>query len=947
MSLVRAAAAAFLSTLISTTVWAATPVSAAPGDTGVDRFGGCIAADKSGQILVMIDESGSLQDTDPRDERVDAAKYLVSQLAEFANDSGISLQVSVAGFSDTYHQELGWTALTDANLATVDSSLDAFRDRDSGEDTDYWLALDGARATLADAPEPAEGQRCQALAWFTDGKLDYSPRADVEKPYAPGQPIDSAEAVAATVAVARDSICRDRGLADQLRSSGVVTFAIGLSPDPQQAADFDLLKAIATGQPSGAIASCGAIRSPAPGDFFLAQNIEDLLFAFDAFSTPGQAPTQFSSGACARVICDEAKHRFVLDRSVRAVSVLAAADRPGLVPHLVAPNGTAAALDKGPATIDLDGVTVDYRPQGDKSVSFRMSGSSAPQWQGAWALVFVDPAGDASAKTRSSIHISGDLYPAWPDAKAATVHSGDGDVPATFAMVDSRQQRVDAASLLGRAGLSAAFVDASGVQHPLIDAIPKERIDQPQSLNFTGVQPGAGILRLTLDITTADATTPQGATVPGTALAPQRVDLPLTVAPPVGYPTVGDRVDFGSVEGAGTFSATLPITGVGCAWLAESQTTVKAAPDGVGDVALTSAANSTDTCVKPDDGQPQTLPVDIAIPAAANGAVNGTVTIMAAPSDGTAEPIPVTVPFTLELAKPLNTVNLVLALIAALILGPGIPLLLLYLSKYLVTRIPARALRAEAVPVRVAGGTVSRDGRPFAVRDGELVNLVAGLDKPARRLQIGPATLRTHIGWSPFGAGYVIASAPGHAGAAGRSGATHGKTPDAKLPLAVHNTWFVLHDPTGPPEAATVVLLVSGDADRSRISALTDEVSSSLPQILPRLRARAAPSESTPAGDTGGSADNPFSGGSPTRQESNPFAAGGPAADGSPFAAGGGVGGANPFGAAASEPTSSNPFGSSPPARGSSGAGRNPFGTSGSESAGPPSGAGNDDNPFK
>lgn len=38
---------------------------------------------------------------------------------------------------------------------------------------------------------------------------------------------------------------------------------------------------------------------PTPGDFYLAQNIDDLLFAFDAFSSPGQAPLENETGVCA------------------------------------------------------------------------------------------------------------------------------------------------------------------------------------------------------------------------------------------------------------------------------------------------------------------------------------------------------------------------------------------------------------------------------------------------------------------------------------------------------------------------------------------------------------------------------------------------------------------------------------------------------------------------
>ena len=916
----------------------APPGVALTGETGVDRFGGCLAAHKSGQLLLMIDESGSLKETDPQDNRVTAAKYLAQQLTQFSADSGITLEVALAGFSEDYRQVLDWTKLDPANLPAVEAGIDGFKDRDTGQDTDYLVALDGARSTLAQAPKPAEGQRCQALAWFTDGKLDFNQR-DASKPYAPEQNLNSQAGIDATVRAAQDSICRDRGLADQLRSSDIVTFGIGLAPKPEQGADFDLLKAIVTGEPTGAVSSCGAIRNPTPGDFYLAQNIDDLLFAFDKFSTPGQPPIEITSGACARQICEEAKHRFVLDRSVRSVSVLAAADRTGLTPYLVAPDGASAALNAGPATVDLGGVKIDYLPEGEKSVSIRMSNSQAPQWQGVWALVFVDPVGDATAKTRSSIHISGDLYPAWPDATKTTLHSRDDNVAVTLAVVDGRKAPVDPATLLGQASLSAVLVDVKGGEHPVATDLPKDQIGSPQVLDLSQVPPGAATLQLVLNVTTADAHEPSGAVVPGTQLAAQRVDLPITIDPPVGYPKVADRIDFGSLQGAGSFPATVAVTGPGCAWLADDATTVAAEPDGVGAVNVGSSVNSATNCVKPAENQQESLPIELKIPAAGNGAVNGTVTVMVAPADGTAEPIAVDVPFTASLHKPLNTTNFILALAVALILGPGVPLLLLYLSKWLVTRIPAKALRAQQIPVRLSGTSVLRDNSPFGVRDGELVNLVQGLDKPARRLDLDGVTLRTRIGLSPFGAGFVVASAPGRAGAAGKSAAMHGKTPDAKLPLAVHNTWFVLHDPAGPPDVASVVLLVSGDAGAPVIDRLCAEVTSSLPRVVTELRARANPIGAPPGSPTPSSSagDNPFAATtSPTSPTTgaNPFGPGAapgspgpsPGPGGNPFGSGGGVGSGNPF---SPGPTTGqgDPFGSrgSPPSQPGGGDPTNPF----------------------
>lgn len=864
-------------------------------ETGADRFGGCLAAQRSGQILLMIDESGSLQSTDPQDNRVTAAKYLARKLSQFSADSGVSLDIAVAGFSDDYHPVLGWTKLDAGSLPTVEAGIDGFKNRDTGLDTDYWLALDGARAALGSVAKHTEGRSCQALAWFTDGKLDFSQR-DATKPYAPDSNLNSQAGIDATIKAAQESICRDGGLADQLRSSDIVTLAIGLAPKPEQNSDFDLLKAIATGEPNGAVTSCGAIRSPTPGDFYLAQNIDELLFAFDKFTTPGQPPIETESGVCAKIICEEAKHRFVLDRSVRNVSALAAASQTGLLAYLVAPNGTATELKGGPTTVDVGGVKVDYQTEGPKSVSVHMSNPKAPQWQGVWAIVFVDPVGDASARTRASIHLTGDLYPAWPQLGKTALHSGEKNVALTFGIVDGQQAAVDPTTVPGQVTMSVVLVDVKGAAHPLATNVPKDRILSPQSVDLSQVPPGAARLQLSLDVTTADATDSNGTVVRGTPLATQRVDLSVTVDPPVGYPKVGNRIDFGVIEGDGTFTASLPVTGSGCAWLPDDGATVVATPDGVGKVTLESSADTVNGCVTPAENQQASLPISIKIPSQGKGVVNGTVRVMVAPPDKS-KPVAVEVPFTASLQKKLNATNFVLALLVALILGPGVPLLLLYLAKWLVTRIPAKALRAQQIPVRVSGQSVLRDGGslggPFGVRDGELVNLVRGLDKPARKLDLGGITLRTRIGLSPFGAGFVVATAPGRAGAAGKAAAMHGKTPDAKLPLAVHNTWFVLRDPAAPAEVATVVLLVGGDAGAQVIDRLVTEISSTLPRVLTELVGRTAKSGGTSGTPptTAPSGDNPFGPGAAPTAGANPFAQGGGAPYNHPYS----PSGANPF----------------------------------------------------
>jgi len=308
------------------------------------------------------------------------------------------------------------------------------------------------------------------------------------------------------------------------------------------------------------------------------------------------------------------------------------------------------------------------------------------------------------------------------------------------------------------------------------------------------------------------------------------------------------------------------------------------------------------------------------VPTVGNGAINGTVQISLAPRDQAGPAVTVDVPFTATLERPLNAQVFWLAVLVGLILGPGIPLVLLYLVKWGTARIPGVGLRGQEIPVRVNDTSVLRDNRPFALRDSDLVQLVQGLDGRTRRLQIDAVELRTRIGFSPFGRGYVVASSPGRAGAGGPDGAMDGKTPDAKLPLAVHNSWAVFHDPYGPAEAASVLLLVGSEAGRDVTDRLAAEIAERLPQILLELRKQTTangmpptPSDragSNPFTSSGGLAASPFpsTAGSP-----NPFASsqpGPPTVGGvNPRTGAPPVGkGPGPFGTGASSP-SGNPFG--------------------------------------
>lgn len=112
-------------------------------------------------------------------------------------------------------------------------------------------------------------------------------------------------------------------------------------------------------------------------------------------------------------------------------------------------------------------------------------------------------------------------------------------------------------SLLGKASLTVQLTGADGETRTVASDITKDRIGETVDLNLASVPPGQATLRLTLKVTTANATNPDGSTEPGTELAPQSVDIPLSVAPPIGFPTVASKLDFGTVEGGGVFKGSL------------------------------------------------------------------------------------------------------------------------------------------------------------------------------------------------------------------------------------------------------------------------------------------------------------------------------------------------------------------------------------------------------
>lgn len=841
-----AAAALFLMIL---PVGVLAPAYADSEHTAVARFASCLAAHKPGDLLLLFDESGSLRDTDPHNSRLQAASILLKNLTASADRNGADLSVAVAGFSVDYVPEKDWSKLTGANLGQLTNALSAIADKNKGADTDYLLALEGARDALAKRGT----DRCQAVVWFSDGMIDFSPRHEA-KPYAPDVFIDQQAGVDELKKRNLDGICRPGGAADQLRASGIVTLAVGLTSTSASGAppeEFDQMSAISTGHGIRGT-NCGAITDPPPGDFVLAANIDDVLFGFDALNPdPG---VNSKGGVCPQQVCPDARHNFVLDRSIKAVNILGSGGQAGVVPHLVAPTGEELPLPQkvGETPADLAGVHVTYKWQSDSAQTISLQTTDPTRWAGQWAIVYVDTTGQhPDAVSRVNIHISTDIFPTLTGADQVSWHSGQVIRALTFGLADGARMPVPAAGLAGTAIMTATLVPDGGTPLPVLTAAGKDDIGKPVDADLTNVNPGHAVLKMSLKITTAPATGPGGSQIaPGTALSPQDVELPVQILPKVGMPIPGRRVDFGEVQAAAGSTAGLDITGPGCVWLGPDAPKVTASPTGIGTVHITSINNSAQTCFKVAAGQKVTLPISLRTDSDGNGGLDGSLIVHVASLDNPSDSQPVTVPFSASMIKPLNPTNFVLVLLAALLLGPGIPLALLYLSKWWVTRIPGAPLLAERIPLEVARDQVLRDGEPFALAATDLVTPVPGMGGAGtRQVTVHGVTLTARTGWSPFGAGRVEVSADGRIGVGSQVPGSDSTGLQAVLPLAVHNTWVVLHNPNGPATAAEVLVLVAGTTDTAAREQLYAQVGARLPALLNGLRARA-----TAAGAVAGTA---------------------------------------------------------------------------------------------
>lgn len=690
------ASAAMMSALVTSTIVAPgaiaapawPPAGAAPtalvapaatgdlSELGAEAFAdlsACIAENGSLLAAIVVDESGSLQQTDPDDQRVGAVQAAVDALAGLESSAGgdVAVEANLAVFGADYDELVGWGSPSgEHGQELLDATSGELARHDRAALTDYREALRGAQASI-DARRAETGQAtCAAVLWFTDGRLDVGDEGAGEQ-----------------TAAAREELCVAQGVVDNVRAAGTSIIALALFTEGTSGSvteeDREELRALAEGSTAGGL-SCGTAPVPsasASGAYLRADQPDALRRLFSGTGALIQGGTPTGTIVCPGDGCQNGVLAIPVDRAVGSYRVIFETDDGAAPVGLVAPDGTTTTLTEGVvetssarvATTNRVGLHVtDVTPLADAAV-------------GAWSLV-TDPA-------RVTVI---DLYYFW-GAEIAV------DAPAGLVL---GQQNEVGVSLLGPDGVPVDPSElASATLDVLVDGVPTD-----------ARQRADGTFTVTVDLSGATAASEievavsaRASSAPsGIALGPISARSRLATQLPPSYPTIAPtRLELGRLVGDEPAFGTLTLTGSerGATQACFGPAELVGPPD-AGELSL----GMPDCVDVPADGTVE-VAVDLTSDSPADGVVTGTLPVRLTGVDA-AETITLDVPVTSTMTRPVNEAarwGLVAGLLAlALLIAGGVA----WLGRHVSDRYPlGKDVRSASVPVVVTRtGIRRRDG---------------------------------------------------------------------------------------------------------------------------------------------------------------------------------------------------------------------------------------------
>lgn len=680
------------------------------GERAFADVAACVASSDTLLVSVVVDQSGSLQNTDPQNLRVGAVNTVVDALAGLVAtaDGQVDVEMNLSVFDGGYQEIVGWGSLAGDHAEQLrDTAAEELPRRNTGEFTDYRSALRGAEENLRQRSASVDPDACKVVLWFTDGRFD----------------------VGSSTADAVDQLCSPNGVVDSLRGDGVSVIALALFTSTGQGAvsseDGELLRAVAEGEGEGT--TCGTVPVPvnyALGAYLHAADAAALRRVFAGAGTMIEGGHQALTATCPGDDCLDGLFRVPLDPGLSGFRLVLDGVRDEAPPALLSPEGDSAELS-GPgqefAGAELvastrDGLTV-------VDLSFPAGGSPG----GSWTL--------DTRVTSERVSVV-DLYYFWgatlelrapeglvigetsPLEAVLTYADGTPVDPERFQSLAVRLRVEGEDVVLSPSGpgtfLAQYEVSAQGAPSAVDVSSEAEAVSSPSNVRLGPVTVSS---RMSTTLPPAFAT-----------LLTSELSMPQIVA----EGTTGAPLQFRGSERGQTQVCidTIRVTG----------------PETAGDIQVKPEQD----CVAIDANAEVELPVEVVPEQPGDGRVEGMITLTMTAVDGV-DTISVDVPFGASMMRPVNE-PLRWALEALLIAGGLlVPVMIAWLTNYWngTYRVSSRTTTAQKSVMVSASGMASRDGNAVLTIDDFNGLKISGNQ---RRARLGSGIeLRRRLPWWPFG----------------------------------------------------------------------------------------------------------------------------------------------------------------------------------------------------
>lgn len=216
------------------------------GINAVENLGSCVNKNGRLDVLMLIDASRSLQNTDPQDLRADIFATSVAKLYSLSREAQVRIQV--ATWASDYSVLEDWTTLNDLEPNDIGFFINELRDgianAKEGKATDWLDAIQNASEELA-IQRNSNPKNCQTIFWFTDGAIQ-TPIRDSAGLYFDDASVEERRELnrnALGEMCGNDSLTTQiyqNALIPELKSSGVTILGILLKVNPNKN-DFELM----------------------------------------------------------------------------------------------------------------------------------------------------------------------------------------------------------------------------------------------------------------------------------------------------------------------------------------------------------------------------------------------------------------------------------------------------------------------------------------------------------------------------------------------------------------------------------------------------------------------------------------------------------------------------------------------------------------------------------